>query len=150
MIFHRTLYITTFLAVLAAGIAGCEKDTTHTFRGHLKKSFSKPTPEQYLAMTGSTNPDERREGLAGLAKSPQAVDEALPLYAVVAGNVAEEVPVRAIAIGVLGLVSLVFWAVWLWHKVSDLFSEVKMVGRHASELIDLVGQVELPAGPAGL
>lgn len=95
------MYITVFLAVSTAGVGGCESDTTHTFRGNLKKSFSKPTPEQYLAMTGSSNPDERREGLAGLAKSPRAL-EALPLYAAVAGSVGEEVPVRAVAIDVLG------------------------------------------------
>jgi len=102
MLFHRTLYIAAFLAVLAIGVAGCEKDTTRTFRGEMKKSFSKPTPEQYLAMTGSPNPDERREGLAGLAKNPKTLSEALPLYAAVAGNEGEEVPVRAVAIHALG------------------------------------------------
>jgi len=98
---YRATYITAILAVLAAGVGGCERDTTHTFRGNLKKSFNKPTPEQYLAMTGSTNPDERREGLAGLARSPRAL-EVLPLYAAVAGSAGEEVPVRAVAIDVLG------------------------------------------------
>ena len=54
-----------------------------------------------------------------------------------------------IVIGVLGLISLVFWAIWLWHKVSDLFSEVAMLGKRATEFGDLLGKVELPAGPAG-
>jgi len=103
MKFYRTLFLTASLAVLFAG--GCETDTTHTFRGDLKKSFNKPTPEQYLAMTGSPNPDERREGLVGLAgavKHPRDLGDALGLYAAVAGNEAEEVPVRAVAIDVLG------------------------------------------------
>ncbi|MCL2700495.1 MAG: HEAT repeat domain-containing protein [Phycisphaerae bacterium] len=96
---NHTFCVATCLAALFA--AGCERDTTHTFRGDLAKSFNKPTPEQYLAMTASPNPDERREGLIGLAKSPRA-SEALALYAAVAGNEAEEVPVRAVALGVLG------------------------------------------------
>ena len=98
--------ITTCLVALASiVVAGCETDTTHTFRGDLKKKFNKPTPEQYLAMTASSNPDERREGLVGLAgsvKAPRDLGDALALYAAVAGNAAEEVPVRAVAIDVLG------------------------------------------------
>jgi len=54
-----------------------------------------------------------------------------------------------LAIGVLGLVSLVMWAVWLWHKASDLLSELKMLGKRAEELGDLAGQLQLPSGPIG-
>lgn len=51
-----------------------------------------------------------------------------------------------IALG--GLVTLAGYALWLWHKVSDLFSEFEMLGRRAEEFAALVGQItpELPAG----
>ncbi len=52
------------------------------------------------------------------------------------------------AIGVAGLISLVAWAVWLWHKLSDLGSEIEMLGQRASELAEIVGQVALPSGPS--
>lgn len=50
-----------------------------------------------------------------------------------------------IALG--GLVMLVSYAVWLWHKASDLFSELEMLGKRAEELAELVGRIqpELPA-----
>lgn len=52
-----------------------------------------------------------------------------------------------IALG--GLIMLVSYAVWLWHKASDLFSELEMLGTRAGELADLVSQIqpELPQRP---
>lgn len=43
-----------------------------------------------------------------------------------------------VGIAVLGLVGLVAYAVWMWHKVQDLLSEVEMVGRQAEEILSLV------------
>ena len=49
-----------------------------------------------------------------------------------------------IALG--GLVMVVSYGVWLWHKASDLFSEMEMLGERATELADILGrlQPELP------
>jgi len=52
-----------------------------------------------------------------------------------------------VGIGVLGLVSLVLWAIWLWHKTSDLLSEFKMLGERAAEAAELASQIALPSGP---
>ncbi|MBK8459351.1 MAG: hypothetical protein WAS07_06650 [Micropruina sp.] len=45
-----------------------------------------------------------------------------------------------IALG--GLITTVSFAVWLWHKASDVFSEVKMLGTRAGELSALLAQIE--------
>ena len=49
-------------------------------------------------------------------------------------------------IAVAGLVMVVSYAVWLWHKASDLFSELEMLGQRAQELADLLAQIR-PALP---
>jgi hypothetical protein len=46
------------------------------------------------------------------------------------------------AIAVAGLIVAVSYAVWLWHKASDLFSELEMLGRRVDELASLLGQLE--------
>jgi hypothetical protein len=51
-----------------------------------------------------------------------------------------------IALG--GLIMLVSYAVWLWHKASDLFSEFEMLGKRAEELGDLLSQIQ-PVSPSG-
>lgn len=50
-----------------------------------------------------------------------------------------------IAVG--GLIMLVSYAVWLWHKASDLFSELEMLGQRGEELSDLLSQIQ-PVPPA--
>ncbi|HQY99770.1 MAG TPA: hypothetical protein PKV13_09800 [Propionicimonas sp.] len=54
-----------------------------------------------------------------------------------------------IALG--GLIMVVSYAIWLWHKASDLFSELEMLGTRANELADILGQLqaELPARSEG-
>ena len=50
-------------------------------------------------------------------------------------------------IALAGLVMVASYAVWLWHKASDLFSELEMLGKRATELAALLEQIkpELPA-----
>ena len=52
-------------------------------------------------------------------------------------------------IALAGLVMVASYAVWLWHKASDLFSELEMLGKRATELAALLEQIkpELPARP---
>jgi hypothetical protein len=49
-------------------------------------------------------------------------------------------------IALAGLVMVASYAVWLWHKASDLFFELEMLGRRAGELAALLEQIkpELP------
>ena len=48
-------------------------------------------------------------------------------------------------IALLGVVTLVSYAVWLAHKTSDLYSEVRMLGQRVEEAGELLGAVQLPA-----
>jgi len=52
----------------------------------------------------------------------------------------------AIAVG--GIVWLIAWSVWLWHKASDLFSEFEMLGQRMDELARLADQIAIPEGPS--
>lgn len=47
-------------------------------------------------------------------------------------------------IALLGLVVIVSYGVWLFHKGSDLLSEVRMLGKRGEELAALIGQLQLP------
>ena len=46
---------------------------------------------------------------------------------------------------------VVSYGIWLWHKASDLFSELEMLGERATELADILGrlQPELPGRTDG-
>ncbi|HSK33510.1 MAG TPA: hypothetical protein VK903_08500 [Propionicimonas sp.] len=44
-------------------------------------------------------------------------------------------------IALAGLVMVASYGVWLWHKASDLFSELEMLGKRAEELAALLEQV---------
>lgn len=48
-----------------------------------------------------------------------------------------------LGIALAGLVSMVGWAVWLFHKAADVYSEIQMLGRRGQELADLLGQLDL-------
>ena len=52
-----------------------------------------------------------------------------------------------IALG--GLVMVVSYTVWLWHKASDLFSELEMLGVRVQELGDLLAKIQVPAAEGG-
>lgn len=47
-------------------------------------------------------------------------------------------------IALAGLVTAISYAVWLAHKASDLFSEVRMLGRRLDEAAALLGSIEVP------
>lgn len=49
-----------------------------------------------------------------------------------------------LGIALVGLLVTIAYGVWLWHKVSDLFSEIEMLGKRGSELAALVDQVKVP------
>ncbi|RMB58988.1 hypothetical protein [Tessaracoccus antarcticus] len=49
-------------------------------------------------------------------------------------------------VALLGLVTAVSYAVWLAHKTSDLYSEVRMLGVRAEEAGELLGRIQLPTG----
>lgn len=51
-----------------------------------------------------------------------------------------------IALG--GLIMLASYALWLWHKASDLFSELEMLGTRAEELAQLLSQFQPALPPA--
>ncbi len=46
------------------------------------------------------------------------------------------------SIALLGLIVAIFLLFWLGHKVSDLLSEVKMLGQRAEELAELVEGID--------
>ncbi|MFZ0531073.1 MAG: hypothetical protein WAL91_11130 [Propionicimonas sp.] len=46
-----------------------------------------------------------------------------------------------IALG--GLIMLVSYGIWLWHKASDLFSELEMLGTRATELAEILDGLQL-------
>jgi hypothetical protein len=48
-----------------------------------------------------------------------------------------------IALG--GLIMVISYAVWLWHKLSDLFSELEMLGKRAEEFAALLARID-PGG----
>lgn len=45
-------------------------------------------------------------------------------------------------IAVAGLVMLVMYGIWLWHKVSDMMFELKRLGDQAEEIGRLIEQIE--------
>lgn len=47
-------------------------------------------------------------------------------------------------IAVFGLVMVISYGIWLWHKLQDLWSEIEMLGRRGEELSALLEQIELP------
>ena len=46
-------------------------------------------------------------------------------------------------VALAGAVTVVSYAVWLAHKASDLYSEVRMLGRRAEEAGELLGRIQL-------
>ncbi|QDP97277.1 hypothetical protein FOE78_16300 [Microlunatus elymi] len=51
-------------------------------------------------------------------------------------------------IAVAGLITLVAYAVWLAHKASDVFAEVKVLGKRSEQLLEIVSRIQLPDSSA--
>ncbi|GAB3925194.1 hypothetical protein GCM10011575_05110 [Microlunatus endophyticus] len=47
-------------------------------------------------------------------------------------------------IAVAGLIMLVAYAVWLAHKASDVFAELRVLGQRTARLADLAAQIQVP------
>ena len=48
-------------------------------------------------------------------------------------------------VALFGAVVIISYAVWLAHKVADLYSEVRMLGKRAEEVGELLGRLQPPA-----
>jgi len=51
----------------------------------------------------------------------------------------------AVALAVLSLVAVECYAVWLAHKLSDVWSEVRVLTERGARLAELLGQIGAPA-----
>lgn len=49
-----------------------------------------------------------------------------------------------IVIAVLGLATVVGYAIWLAHKASDVFSELTVVGGRLGRLAEIIGGLQIP------
>lgn len=47
-------------------------------------------------------------------------------------------------IAVAGLIMLIAYAIWLAHKASDVFAEVKVLGKRADEFLQITSRIEVP------
>lgn len=54
-----------------------------------------------------------------------------------------------LSIAVGGLVAAVSYAVWLWHKAADLFSELEHVVGVLEQIAEVLGEIHLPE-PSGV
>lgn len=48
-----------------------------------------------------------------------------------------------VGIAVLGLIVLVCYALWLWRRASDLFFELKVLGKRTDEMATLLGEIDV-------
>ena len=49
-----------------------------------------------------------------------------------------------LVIALAGLAMLIGYAVWLAHKTADLFGELRILGKQADQLAELLAQVRVP------
>ena len=49
-----------------------------------------------------------------------------------------------VVIAVLGVAMVVGYAIWLAHKASDVFGELKVVGDRLGQLSEILGRLEFP------
>ncbi|MBO0810829.1 MAG: hypothetical protein J2P23_02155 [Microlunatus sp.] len=47
-------------------------------------------------------------------------------------------------IAVAGLIMLVGYAIWLAHKASDVFAELRVLGRRTEQLAELAARIQVP------
>lgn len=48
-----------------------------------------------------------------------------------------------VAIAVVGLIVMISYGVWLFHKAADIYAELKMLGKRGEEIQALLNQLEL-------
>lgn len=48
-------------------------------------------------------------------------------------------------VGLIGLITVIAYAVWLAHKASDLFSEITVLTGRMQQIAELLGKIEIPA-----
>lgn len=53
------------------------------------------------------------------------------------------------AIAAAGLLMLVGYAIWLAHKASDVFAELKVLGERSGRIAETLSRIEIPAGLGG-
>ncbi|HEY9264540.1 MAG TPA: hypothetical protein VIP98_07670 [Microlunatus sp.] len=53
-------------------------------------------------------------------------------------------------IALAGLLMLVAYAIWLAHKASDVFGELKVLGKRGEQLLEIASQIEIPESPASV
>ncbi|PIF01503.1 MAG: hypothetical protein CR979_02210 [Propionibacterium sp.] len=49
--------------------------------------------------------------------------------------------VLIIVVNLIALAVLIAYAIWLWHKASDVYSEIQMLSKRTEELADLLAQI---------
>jgi hypothetical protein len=54
-----------------------------------------------------------------------------------------------LVIALAGLAMLVGYAVWLAHKTADVFSELRVLGKHSDQLAELLAQIRVPGSLPG-
>lgn len=47
-------------------------------------------------------------------------------------------------IAVAGLIMVVAYAIWLAHKASDVFAELRVLGQRTGKLAELASQIQVP------
>ena len=52
-------------------------------------------------------------------------------------------------IAVAGLIMLVGYAIWLAHKASDVYAELKVLGKRADRLMEITSRIEVPELTSG-
>lgn len=48
-------------------------------------------------------------------------------------------------VGLIGLITVIAYAVWLARKASDLFSEITVLTGRMQQIAELLGKIEIPA-----
>lgn len=54
-----------------------------------------------------------------------------------------------VAIAAAGLLMLVGYAIWLAHKASDVFAELKVLGERSGRIAETLSRIEVPAALTG-
>ena len=53
-------------------------------------------------------------------------------------------------IALAGLIMLVGYAIWLAHKASDVFGELKVLGKRSEQLLEIASRIQIPESAASV